>query len=240
MLSAILRLWRLPHSRESRLSTPSALVNAPSALASAASERPRTSPRPLSNVFTCTPCSSTRPDTLSTRSPISTSFLPRRSRTQSRVAHPERRMTMASMSTARLATFRIRTSIEVLTLGSKRNRKNLQHPSHELLELPAGEFVLPRWNCRAHDPRNRHFLVILTRGPCKPYIVKKLPSQPRPWAATPPCGPAGPLMPRRGERRCRAGPGRDTPGGSATPRSCRVCPRGSDRGWTPSTACVRP
>src|ERR1700730_10036424 len=130
--------------------------------------------------------------------------------------------------------------LEVLKPGSKRNREILQHPSHELPDLPAGEFVLPRWNCRAHDPRNRHFLVILTRGPCKPYTVEKLPSQPRPWARTQPCGLAGSLMPRRGERRSRAGPGRDTPGGSAAPRSCRVCLPGSDRGWTPSTACVRP
>ena len=30
----------------------------------------------------------------------------------------------------------------------------------------------------AHDLRNRYFLVILTRGPCKPYIVEKIPSQP--------------------------------------------------------------
>src|SRR5713101_242038 len=179
MLSATLRLWRLPHSRESRLSTPSALANAPSALASAASERPCTSPSEPSSVFTCTPCSSTRPDTFSTRPPISTSFLPRRSRTQSRVAHPEKRMTMASRSTARLATFRIHTSLKCLKPGSMRNRRAVQHPSHEAPDLPAGEFVLPRWNCRAHDPRNRHFLVILTRGPCKPYIVEKIPKPPR-------------------------------------------------------------
>jgi hypothetical protein len=52
-------------------------------------------------------------------------------------------MTKASKNTARLATFRIRTSLEVLNPGSKRNRGILQHPSHEIPDLRTREFVLP-------------------------------------------------------------------------------------------------